>query len=91
MAADLARVSYTMAYRVRIGTAQSIRVERALKIARERLLAQTELEKKAARQRLRVLKAETRKIEHRLRMLTLPEEVAKQRLRMLTLLPGEVA
>jgi hypothetical protein len=76
MAAEMAGVSYTMAYKVRIGTAQSKRVEQALKICRQRLLAKTQSEKKIARERLRALRAEARSIEKRLRMLKVRGEAA---------------
>jgi hypothetical protein len=63
MAADIAGVSYWMAYKVRRGKAQSEKVELALKMARERLRLQRAEVRKVAREQLRELKAEERKLQ----------------------------
>ena len=66
LAAEIAGVSYWMAYKVRRGKAQSEKVELAIKVARERLRVQNAEEKKAARQQLRDLRAQERKLERML-------------------------
>jgi hypothetical protein len=66
MAAEIAGVSYWMAYKVRRGKAQSEKVELALKMARERLRAEESEARKTAREQLRGLKAQQRKLQRML-------------------------
>lgn len=66
LAAEIAGVSYWMAYGVRRGRNQSEKVKIALQMAREQLRQRKAEEQKDARKRLRELKAEQRKIERAL-------------------------
>lgn len=66
LAAQIAGVSYWMAYAVRRKRAQSQKVEIALQMAREQLRQQKAEEQKAARQQIRELKAEQKKLERSL-------------------------
>jgi hypothetical protein len=66
LAAEIAGVSYWMAYKVRRGKAQSEKVELAIKMARERLRLQRLEEKKVARKQLRELRAQEKKLERML-------------------------
>ena len=62
LAAEIAGVSYWMAYGVLRGRAQSKKVELALQMARTQLHARALEEKKLARQKLRELQSEQKRI-----------------------------
>ena len=66
LAAEIAGVSYWMAYAVLRGRAQSKKVELALQMARTQLHARELAEKKIARKKLRELQAEQKKIQRML-------------------------
>ena len=66
LAAEIAGVSYWMAYAVLRGRAQSKKVELALQMARTQLHARELEEKKIARKKLRELQAEQKKIQRML-------------------------
>jgi hypothetical protein len=63
LAAEIAGVGYSMAYKVLRGKSQSEKVELALTLARERIRQQRAEARKAAREQLRQLKATQKKLQ----------------------------